>query len=113
MKRYYIELANLFFAIRPGVILFLGCMAGVAHAQTPPPPLISPEVHSDRSVTFRFRAPNDKEVAVFVEGAANPLPMQKAYHRVSTVTTEPLAPDYSAYPRVPSALLPFPPPNHA
>jgi hypothetical protein len=27
-------------------------------SQQPPPPLITPEVHTDDSVTFRFRAPN-------------------------------------------------------
>jgi len=46
-------------------------------AQTPPPPVISPEVHSDNRVTFRFRAPNDKEVAVSLEGNPQPFPMQK------------------------------------
>jgi hypothetical protein len=30
--------------------------------QTPPPALVTPEVHSDNSVTFRFRAPNAQEV---------------------------------------------------
>src|SRR6266853_910348 len=32
-------------------------------------PLVSPEVHSDRSVTFRLRAPNAKEIKVSGEGA--------------------------------------------
>ena len=45
-------------------------------AQTPPPPLISPEVQSDHRVTFRFRAPNDKEVAVSLEGNPKPLAME-------------------------------------
>ena len=30
--------------------------------QAPPPALITPEVHSDDSVTFRFRAPNAQQV---------------------------------------------------
>ena len=30
--------------------------------------LISPEVHADKRVTFRFRAPNAKDVAVSLEG---------------------------------------------
>jgi enterochelin esterase-like enzyme len=76
--------------------LFMGCMATSARAQTPPP-LISPEVHADRSVTFRFRGPNDKEVTVAIEGAAKPLPMQKDDQGVWSVTTEPLAPDYYGY----------------
>ncbi len=58
-------------------ILVMAFMAARAPAQTPPPPLISPEAHADKSVTFRSRAPNDKEVAVMVEGASKPLSMQK------------------------------------
>ncbi len=70
-------------------------LAAAAPAQ--PPPLISPEVNVDRSVTFRFRGPNDKEVAVYIEGAAKPLPMQKDDQGVWSVTTAPLAPDYYWY----------------
>lgn len=40
------------------------------------PPLISPEVHPDNTVTFRFRAPNAKEVLLAREGAKRE-PMQK------------------------------------
>ncbi len=112
MKRTYFGLANLFFAIRLGAILVMGCMAGAAQAQTPPPPLISPEVHSDRSVTFRFRGPNDKEVAVFVEGAAKPLPMQRDDQGVWSVTTEPLAPDYYGYTIIADGVGLFDPSNH-
>src|ERR1700722_6716680 len=35
----------------------------------PPAPLLSPEVHDDGSVTFRFRDPNAKEVMVARAGA--------------------------------------------
>lgn len=35
---------------------------------SPPPPLASPEVHSDNSVTFRFRAINAQEVKLEREG---------------------------------------------
>jgi hypothetical protein len=37
---------------------------------------VSPEVHSDRSVTFRFRDPNAKEVLLALEGAKR-VPMEK------------------------------------
>jgi len=79
--------------------LLMICMASGAPAQMPPmpPPLISPEVRADKSVTFRFRGPNDKEVAVFIEGAAKPLPMQKDDQGVWSVTTAPLASDYYGY----------------
>jgi enterochelin esterase-like enzyme len=69
-------------------------------AQAPPPfppaPLVSPEVHSDGSVTFRFRAPNAADVKFAREGA-DPVPMQKDDKGVWTVITAPLAPDYYGY----------------
>jgi enterochelin esterase family protein len=65
--------------------------------QVPPPALITPEVHSDDSVTFRFRAPNAKEVALRREGLLNPLQMEKGDSGVWTVTTPPLPPDYYGY----------------
>ena len=39
-------------------------------AQAPPPkPIVSPEVHPDNRVTFRFRAPNARDVGLEREGA--------------------------------------------
>jgi len=63
----------------------------------PPPALVTPEVHSDKSATFRFRAPNAKEVILRREGTTEPLPMQKDDSGVWTVTTAPLPPDYYGY----------------
>src|SRR5258708_6583531 len=65
--------------------------------QTPPTPVVSPEVHADHRVTFRLRAPNAKEVRVQIEGASKPLAMQKDDEGVWSGTTEPLAPDYYGY----------------
>jgi enterochelin esterase-like enzyme len=69
-------------------------------AQTPlpqlPTPLISPDVHSDGSVTFRFRAPNAVDVKLAREGA-EPVPMHKDEQGIWTATTEPLPPDYYGY----------------
>jgi enterochelin esterase-like enzyme len=62
----------------------------------PPAPLVSPEVHPDGSVTFRFRAPNALEVKLAREGAA-PVLMQKDEQGVWSVTTAPLVPDYYGY----------------
>ena len=67
-----------------------------AHESTEPPRLISPEVHSDDSVTFRFRAPNAKEVKLSREGT-EPITMQKDDQGVWTVNTPPLSPDYYGY----------------
>lgn len=69
-----------------------------AHAQPPPesPRLITPEVHPDNSVTFRFLAPNAQEVKLERDGAER-LAMQKDEKGVWTVTTAPLVPDYYGY----------------
>jgi enterochelin esterase family protein len=61
-----------------------------------PPPVVSPEVHADKRVTFRFRAPNAKEVLLSREGAGR-TPMQKDQHGVWSLTTEPLDPDLYGY----------------
>ena len=70
-------------------------VTGWAQAQ-PPAPIVSPEVHPNRSVTFRFRAPNAKEVMLDLEGAS-PAPMQKDGAGVWSVTTAPLTPDIYGY----------------
>jgi enterochelin esterase-like enzyme len=62
----------------------------------PPPPLVTPEVHSDNSVTFRFRAPNAQEVKLAREGAEQ-LALQKDESGIWSVTTPPLAPNYYGY----------------
>jgi enterochelin esterase family protein len=72
-----------------------------AQAPTPspppsPPPLVSPEVHADKRVTFRLRAPNAKEVLVERE-AGGKLAMQKDDQGVWTLTTDPLEPDIYGY----------------
>src|SRR5579864_3714823 len=60
------------------------------------PPVNSPEVHSDRTVTFRFRDPNAKEVLLSREGSQR-VAMQKDEEGVWTVTTDPLEPDLYGY----------------
>ena len=81
-------------SLRASLIL----LSAAAFAQQPPQPrIVSPEVHSDNSVTFRFRAPNAKEVALGLEGRTEPIPMQKDDAGVWTLTTEPLEPDYYGY----------------
>jgi enterochelin esterase-like enzyme len=71
--------------------------ARVALSQTPAPSVISPEVHSDNTVTFRFRDPNAKEVSVQIEGDAKPVPMHRDDQGVWSISTAPLAPDYYGY----------------
>src|SRR5882724_681261 len=69
----------------------------IALSQTPPTPFVSPDVHPDNTVTFRFRDPNAKEVAFQIEGSAKPVPMQKDDQGVWSITTDPLTPDYYGY----------------
>jgi enterochelin esterase-like enzyme len=63
---------------------------------SPLPRLISPEVHPDRRVTFRFRSPYAQQVEVRRE-AGKRIPMQKDASGIWTATTDPLAPDIYGY----------------
>ena len=97
---------------RTSFVLATMLAASAALAQTPPAPVVSPEIHADRTVTFRLRAPNDKEVAVSLEGVPKPIPMQKDDAGVWSVTTEPLAPDYYGYSFIADGVGMFDPSNH-
>jgi enterochelin esterase-like enzyme len=100
--------------MKRNLFLLLACLlAAVTGLAQTPPPLISPEVHADNRVTFRFRGPNNKEVAVSLEGAPKPIPMQKDEQGVWSVTTEPLAPDYYGYAIVADGVSMFDPANYA
>jgi enterochelin esterase family protein len=105
------------------IVLIFSALAGVTLAQQakpaqnappqPVPPLITPEVHSDNSVTFRFRAPNAQEVKVTREGTTDPLPMQKDDSGVWTVNSPPLSPDYYGYSIVVDGVRTIDPYNHS
>jgi len=82
-----------------------------APAPRPPTMLISPEVHPDGSVTFRFRAPNGLDVKLAREGA-EPVAMQKDGQGVWTVTTAPLTPDYYGYSMIVDGVRSIDPSNH-
>lgn len=71
--------------------------AAVVAAQQTHPAINSPEVHSDGRVTFRLFDPNAQKVTVSVEGAKDPLTMQKDQQGVWTVTTDALTPDLYGY----------------
>jgi enterochelin esterase-like enzyme len=71
-------------------------LTALAQPPQPPPPIVSPEVHPDKTVTFRFRDPNAKEVFLGREGVAR-VPMQKDEHGVWSVTTDALEPDFYGY----------------
>lgn len=68
----------------------------LGQAPTPPPPLVSPEVHPDGRITFRVRAPNAKEVTVGRSGADR-LSMSRDDQGTWTATTAVLTPDIYQY----------------
>ncbi|MFL6449653.1 MAG: alpha/beta hydrolase-fold protein [Bryobacteraceae bacterium] len=71
-------------------IATLSCLCS---AQTPPAGgLVSPEVHPDRTVTFRVRAPKATEVTVYGDWmpVGHPQPMTKREDGVWTIQTTPL-----------------------
>ena len=84
--------------IRKTLASILAVSAGLLTvlAQTPTPPVRSPEVHPDRRVTFRLRAPGAVDVAVAREGAQR-VAMHKDDQGVWTLTTDPLEPDLYGY----------------
>ena len=85
----------------------------IAAGQTPPAPaggrgqqdtLVSPEVHPDRTVTFRIRAPQATTVtltgdwlATLASSTGGPTPMTKDASGVWSVTTAPLEPTVHLY----------------
>ncbi len=71
-------------------------LCACAFPETVATPLVSPEVHSDGSVTFRFLDPQALEVLLAMDGA-KPVMMQKDNRGVWSSTTAPLAPDYYGY----------------
>ena len=79
--------------IRSVALLCAGSLAVLSQPAQGPR---SPEVHSDKRVTFRFQAPNAKEVLLSREGAAN-VPMQKNEQGVWELTTAALEPDLYGY----------------
>jgi enterochelin esterase family protein len=101
--------------IAASVVLTLTGLS-VGHAQAPAAPqaggrgrgaqdtLVSPEVHADRRVTFRIRAPQATTVtltgdwlATLAASTGGVLPMTKGADGIWTVTSEPLEPTVHLY----------------
>lgn len=61
------------------------------------PAVISPEVHADNTVTFRFYAPSAKEVKLNPQFEKTPLVMNKDEHGVWSVTSGSVKPDMYPY----------------
>jgi len=64
----------------------------------PRPPVVSPEVGADRTLTLRYSAPNAREVVANGElGDGKPHPLAKGSDGVWSVTIGPLSPDIYTY----------------
>ena len=70
-------------------------IATVTFAQMPP--VTSPEVGADRTITLRYAAPNARQVVVNGELDGQPHAMTKGADGVWTLTLGPLAPDIYTY----------------
>jgi len=83
--------------VKLGAPLFL--IAVTLAAQGPPAPVRSPEVHPDRTVTFRLRAPQAAlvELTGEVVRGKGPQPMTKGSDGVWSLTVGPLAPEIWIY----------------
>jgi enterochelin esterase-like enzyme len=77
--------------------LAVACTVGAFARAQQPPPVVSPEVHEDGTVTFRMLAP--KAQAVVVQGLRRlpDQPMTKDASGIWSVTVGPLAPDIYSY----------------
>jgi enterochelin esterase-like enzyme len=90
-------LLSFFFLLLPALALAQDTKSQTPpHRPEPPAPVVSPDVHTDGSVTFRLRAPNALEVKLDLEGA-EPVAMQKDDQGVWSATSAPLTPDYYGY----------------
>jgi len=108
------KLHSAFFAFCFFVSSSLATAQQAKPAQAPPPQLpwlVTPDMHPDNSVTFRFRAPNAKEVKLAREGT-DPVAMQRDDQGVWSVTTAPLSPDYYGYSFVVDGQRSLDPYNH-
>ena len=78
------------------IVSTLALFAAAATAQ-PPAAVVSPEVHADRTVTFRLEAPRVSSAAVTGEFTAKPVEMHQAGNGLWEATVGPLAPEIYNY----------------
>jgi enterochelin esterase-like enzyme len=85
-----------------GLATLIGFAAIPAVAQQPkklaPPPVVSPEIHTDKKVTFRINAPKATEVTVRGDWMTSPPEkLTKDEKGIWSVTVGPLTPDFYSY----------------
>jgi enterochelin esterase-like enzyme len=83
---------------RLSLALAMFCFSCVALSQPPRGPLVvSPEIHADKKVTFRYLAPSVKEVTLSAQFEKAQVPMTKDAAGVWSVTVGPVKPDIYPY----------------
>ena len=102
--------------VRTLSVAALSCIAGIRglcqapSGQRPPAPYyedtnnipVSPEIHGDKTVTFRLWAPKASEVVLMgspgiLEAIKKPMPLKRDEKGVWTLTVGPLAPGFYTY----------------
>lgn len=90
-------------AVAASLLFAVSGLAQPASTTNAPPrrpqqaPIYSPEIGADRSVTFRLRAPNAKEVSVSGEWGGPALKLERNDDGVWAGTSAPLAPELYGY----------------
>lgn len=83
---------------RIGLFWVLFCLYLGALGQPPRGPLVvSPQVNADKSVTFRYLAPQAKDVQLSAQFEKAPVPMTKDAQGIWSVTVGPVKPDIYPY----------------
>jgi len=78
-------------------LLFVGFGFAAKAQPSPRPTVVSPEVHTDNTVTFRFYAPTAKEVKLNAQFEKAPVAMTKDERGVWQVKVGPVKPDMYPY----------------
>lgn len=74
------------------------CLSILTTAQPPRGPLVvSPEIHPDKKVTFRYMAPAAKEVKLGAQFEKSQVPMTKDASGIWSITVGPVKPDIYPY----------------
>lgn len=80
------------------LLLAMLCLSDYALSQgTNAPTVVSPEVHPDNTVTFRYLAPAAKEVKLNAQFEKAPVPLTKDAAGIWSVTVGPVKPDMYPY----------------
>ena len=90
-------LKHLFTALLLLQVIVLSAQKPAFKPASPPPPLLSHELHPDRSITFRFKDASATKVELNLEGVAKPIPMTRERGGIWSFHTQPLQPEIYFY----------------